>query len=669
MANNRISKIKIRTFFVGSLMVLFWTLIIAKFFFIQVINSDIYKNTCRLQSQDSIRIAPQRGNFYDRHNNLLTTNITLYDIGVNPAKNSQESGFLKFLGRHFPKNTEQYRYACSSSKSIIWVARDTIISKNIIDSLRFFPAAVLDKKTQRNYHLGASTGSLLGYVSGSTGIFGLEKSLDNYLSGRPGLQIIEKDGRGKARPLFSRPQRRAINGNRITLTIDQNYQNILYEEVERVFNKYKADNAKGIIIDPETGEILAMASCPSFDPNNRATVPRGALKNRVVSDIYEPGSTFKVVTATCALEKNAVQPEDTIDCEEGEITIQGRTIHDHEKYPAMTFREVIQHSSNVGSILAAQKAGKEHLFRYTTAFGFGNETNIALTNEEEGIVPPFHKWTALRTAQIAMGHGLSTTVLQLAYAYGVIANGGKLMKPILVKDIRTEDGRIIKHSHPRVRRTVASQETMQELRSILRDVVEDGTGIKAEIQGMSIAGKTGTAQKPTKNGYSNSEYVASFAGFFPASDPELVTVIVVDNPKGAIYYGGYVAAPAVREVFKRIVNASNDLFFDNMNNPKYANQPAKKEGNDRKVKNYTKLQKPDIVLSQSERIHSRHIASKKYTFEMPDVIGFPASRAIGALQRMGLKVKIKGSGKVVAQYPEKGRTVQPGNKCILKLQS
>jgi len=652
-------------------MVLFWIMIVSKFFFIQVLNNDVYRSACRIQSRDTVHVAPRRGNFFDRNQNLLTSNITMSNIGVNTNLFKKGSEYPKFLARYLPNSGLQIKNAISSNRGIVWVARDTVISREFLDSLKHFPSAVLDKRTKRNYHPGITSGPLLGYISGNDGVSGLEEALDNFLSGRPGWRLIEKDGRGKKRPLLNHPGKRAINGNNVRLTIDQNFQTILYEELKSVYSEYNADNAKGIIINPNTGEILAMASCPSFDPNNRRNIKPASLKNRVISDIYEPGSTFKVVTATSALEKNAVNPEDTIHCQEGKITIQGRTIHDHEEYPAMTFREVIQHSSNVGSILAAQKAGKEQLFRYTTLFGFGNKTDIALDNEEEGIIPPFHRWTDLRAAQIAMGHGLSCTVLQLAYAYGAIANGGKLMKPYIVDEIRTDRNELIQKNEPRVRRVVASNETMETLRTILRDVVDGGTGIKADIQGMSIAGKTGTAQKVTENGYSNSEYVASFASFFPASDPKLVTIIVVDNPKGAIYYGGYVAAPAVRNVIKRIVNVSNDLFFEDQKH-QYANlfqkiMPEKDSDTSEQNKEMDSPEK--INLSKPDRIRSLEINQESEVFEMPDVIGFPASRAIGALQRMGLKVKIKGSGEVVDQYPHKGQKVKPGNTCILKLHS
>ncbi|MCF7886046.1 MAG: transpeptidase family protein [Candidatus Marinimicrobia bacterium] len=667
MQNNKPVNIKLRTFFISSIMLLFWILIVSKFFFIQVVNNDIYKNACQMQSQDSVKIEPQRGNFLDRNNNILTSNITLYNIGINTTKDSPNSGYSEFLERHFSKSKEYYTKISASRAGVIWIARDTILSREIIDSLRYFKGAVLDTKINRNYHTGKSTGPLLGYTTNNTGICGLEEALEKQLAGKPGWQLVEKDGRGNQRPLYNRLYRRAINGNQIKLTINQNYQNILYEEINHVYKKYKADNAKGIIIDPHSGEILAMASCPSFDPNNRKNISPEYLKNRVISDIYEPGSTFKIVTATAALESQSVSPKDTIHCEEGEITIQGRTIHDHEQYPAMTFREVIKHSSNVGSILAAQKTGKERLFRYTTKFGFGSETNIILDNEEEGILPAFHKWTDLRTAQIAMGHGIGCTVLQLAYAYGAIANEGDLMRPVIIKKITSPEGRVIHKNRAQVIRKVASRKTMQTLCSILRDVVSDGTGIKADIQGMSIAGKTGTAQKPTANGYSNNQYIASFAGFFPASNPKLVAIIVVDNPKGAVYYGGYVAAPAVRNVFKRIVNASNEMFFDNHDEPKYVHH---KKNNQEQLKK-TKESPTDSpqLLSKIDRIHALDINKKKSTFEMPNVIGFPASSAIGALQRLGLKVKLKGSGKVISQYPRQGQKVKIGNTCILQLQS
>ena len=668
MAIKKVKNIKIRTFITIAGLLLFWLLIVAKLFFIQVLNRKQYQNASRNQSREKVKIKPVRGNFYDRKKRKLTSNIELYSIGINPARLESHSRYPKFLARHFDFNIN--RNAIRQKKSqIIWAAKDTLLPQNVVDSLRFYRSAIKQRKIKRIYNSGKSTSTLLGDVSSpGKGIYGLEETLNNNLSGTPGWKIIERDGWGRRRSMRNLPLKKPQDGSDITLTINQNYQNILFDEIKKIRNKYKADNAKGIIINPNTGEILAMTSCPAFNPNNSSNYIPGSQKNRVITDIYEPGSTFKIVTATAALESGHVSIQDTFDCSGGEIEIQGRTIHDHEKYGKLSFKKVIQHSSNIGSIMAAQRAGKNRLFRYTTKYGFGKKSNINLPGEEEGILPPRYNWTDLRTAQISMGQGISCTVLQLAYAYGAVANGGKLMKPLIVKKSVSPDGKVQFRSEPKVRRRVASKKTMKKLRKILQGVVEFGTGTKAFIRGMSIAGKTGTSQIPTKHGYSHSKFIASFAGFFPASNPHLVSVIVVDNPKGAIYYGGYVAAPAVKNVFKKIVNASEDVFFKNIPaRPSNKNQKSQYIHKNLNNRSNNKSQTNELVsLNNVSRVQAVNSTPAKY-YKMPDLKGYSASRAIGALQRLGLEVKIKGSGSVVSQYPHPGQKVKRGNKCILNL--
>ncbi|HCK99169.1 MAG TPA: hypothetical protein DHW42_03575 [Candidatus Marinimicrobia bacterium] len=429
--------------------------------------------------------------------------------------------------------------------------------------------------------------------------------------------------------------------------------------MSEAYKQHNADNAQGIIIDPKSGEILAMASIPAFDPNNYKNYPISTQKNRVVTDIFEPGSTFKIVTATAALEENNIQPGDSISCEGGFIKIGKTVIHDHKKYHVLSFADIIKNSSNVGTIKVAQKIGKDKVFNYARRYGFGARTDIQFPGEVPGIVHPLKKWNDLLLAQVAIGHGVCCTTLQLAYAYAAIANGGYLLKPQLIRNISTKEGISIYQGKPKFIRRVASENTMAEMRDLLRLSVQSGTGLRADINGMAIAGKTGTAQKVTNKGYSQTDYVATFVGFFPADDPKLLCAIVVDNPKGLNHTGGAVSAPVVSKIFNRIVNLSDDLFF----HEDQIRKPMIKYADNSEIKSYK--MKNTTALSRKSRVN---LSTYQYNRRMPNLRGKSLRQAVAILQAMGLDVKINGTGVVVSQYPKKDELISTSTQCIINLE-
>ncbi|HQK11986.1 MAG TPA: penicillin-binding protein, partial [Candidatus Marinimicrobia bacterium] len=451
----------------------------------------------------------------------------------------------------------------------------------------------------------------------------------------------------------------SIDGNDIVLTIDREYQTILYEELLQAYTETKAEKAMGIVINPNDGNILAMVTLPPFNSNKPSDYPISAQRNAVVSDIFEPGSIFKIVTATAALDNKVLQPKHQIDCNPGYIQVGNRIIRDHDKYSILTFAEVIKNSSNVGTIKVAQLTGKDQIFNYARKFGFGAKTDIQFPGEESGILHPFKKWTDLVLAQVAIGQGVCVTALQTGMAYAAIANGGLLLKPQIVKTIKTKDGIEIFNAQPVYIRRVASSETMNTLRELLRLTVISGTGSRADINGLAIAGKTGTAQKVVNGAYSQTEYVASFVGFFPADNPKLLCVVVIDNPKGIRHTGGGVAAPVVREVFKRIVNQSDDLFFDEP-----APLPTPQA-------NYAYETKPVVanVPQTSDEAYHPNLTTAIYTNQMPDLCGKTLRQAVGILYELGIDdIEIDGAGVVVSQKPAPHSPINPHVKCILKLQ-
>ncbi|MFP4547157.1 MAG: penicillin-binding protein [Fidelibacterota bacterium] len=646
--------IKYKSLGISLIFLLFWGAIVLRLFSIQVKNNATYRNYSLNMSHKKKEIPAQRGLILDRNGKGLAINIKNYGLAVHPHyiddKQQMARKFSKFLNIPYTVLLNKF----NAANSFVWIDRN--ISSEAADSIKnhygIHRAIYLEEKIKRQYPYNDLAGQTLGFTNvDNVGLEGLEKVLDDQLSGVPGHRIYFRTGKGNYEPRPNLPYKAPENGKNIELTIDIEYQNILHEEILTVLQKYNADKAMGILIDPNSGEILAMASAPVIDPNNYAAYPRENRKNILVTDVFEPGSTFKIITAAAALEEGAVTPGDTIDTDKGYIVIQRRTIHDHETLPDMPFSDVIRHSSNVGIIRVAQKMGNRSLFHYVRKFGFGSQSNIKMPGEVNGIMKNIDGWTPLRTAQISMGQGISCTAIQLVYAYAAIANGGLLLRPQIVKTISDNTGQLLLENRKTVIRRVASPQTTSTIRNLLLNTVEAGTGRKANIQGMDIAGKTGTAQKiKPEGGYSKTDYIASFVGFFPARNPKLLCAVIVDNPRGGIYYGGTVSAPVVKNVFKRVVNMSEDLFFEDML------VPQNKEAEDT-------ITEPGQTVIFTGNITGSSVAN----FPMPNLIGMSSMKAIQFCNARGLTLKLEGSGKVVAQQPPRGKIVSKGEVCHVTL--
>jgi len=658
---NQFKSIRKRTLIVSSSLVALWVVLIARLFYIQVLNSKKYQELCNNQANLRKAVLPRRGIFYDRNGEALTIDLVNYSIAAHPYLVEDKPRLASTLANDLSAKPEQYLKLLESNKTFVWLEREVPYSSfQDYEKYEKTPGLVIEKNVKRYYPLGEITGQLLGFTNiDNRGVCGLESGLEGLLCGTPGWIMVQKDGWGRLHYRPDLPSKSSIDGNDIVLTIDREYQTILYEELLQAYTETKAEKAMGIVINPNDGNILAMVTLPPFNSNKPSDYPISAQRNAVVSDIFEPGSIFKIVTATAALDNKALQPKHQIDCNPGFIQIGNRIIRDHDKYSILTFAEVIKNSSNVGTIKVAQLTGKDQIFNYARKFGFGAKTDIQFPGEESGILHPFKKWNDLILAQVAIGQGVCVTALQTGMAYSAIANGGLLLKPQIVKTIKTKDGIEIFNAQPVYIRRVASSETMSTLRELLRLTVMSGTGSRADINGLAIAGKTGTAQKVVNGAYSQTEYMASFVGFFPADNPKLLCVVVIDNPKGLRHTGGGVAAPVVREVFKRIVNQSDDLFFDE---PDPLPTP---------VVNYVYETKPAVanVPQTSNEAYHPNLTTAIYTNQMPDLCGKTLRQAVGILHEIGIDdIEIEGSGVVVSQKPTPHSPVNPHVKCILKLQ-
>ena len=394
-----------------------------------------------------------------------------------------------------------------------------------------------------------------------------------------------------------------------------------------------------------------MSSMPDFNPNQHGLSPIENQKNRVLTDQFEPGSTYKVVTATAAVATNAVSLYEEFNCKEGKINVAGKIISDHEIFGLLTFPQIIAHSSNVGMIKIAQKLGQEPLYTFSRDFGFGSPTGIQFPGESKGKLRQTKNWSEMSLAEVSIGYEVGVTALQLASAYAAIANGGYLIKPRLIKQIFSAKGEIIYSEKPEIIRKIANPEIMETVKDMLVDVVQYGTGEKAKIKGWSIAGKTGTAYKFIDGAYSN-KYISNFAGFFPAEKPQVVGVIILDEPKYGYHWGGYGAAPVFRRIAQRIINVDDS------------------------IKHHKKEKRPtETVIANNDNEKSLIALStvnslKKYQDGyaiVPNVRGMSIRKAKSILKKSNLRAKFEGSGQVVWQSPAPGTKKLPGTICTIGL--
>ncbi|HWR90337.1 MAG TPA: penicillin-binding protein 2, partial [Dissulfurispiraceae bacterium] len=405
----------------------------------------------------------------------------------------------------------------------------------------------LSPDAKRFYPKGNLASHIIGHVNvDGAGLEGVERQYDRYLNAKAEETYVERDAKGNE---LSEGTRKEIRGNNVVLTIDEGLQFILEKKLDAAVEQWKADSATAIMMDPYTGEILAMASRPTYDANEPGSVKAAQRRNRGITDCYEPGSTFKIIVGTAALEERVVKPDMKFDCSAGNVEVGGRKIKDAHRHGVLTFKEVIQKSSNVGSIKIGLLLGKEKVYEYIKKYGFGEKTGIDLMGEVSGWVRTPEKWSGMSIGAISIGQEIAVTPLQVLRAYSVIANGGFLVKPHVVAEVFSPDGKLLYEAAPETMRII-SEKNANIFKDILKTVtIEGGTATQAAVNGNEVAGKTGTAQKmdPVTKRYSRDRFISSFVGFVPAGDPRIAMIIIINEPRGQIY-GGVVAAPVFRDI-------------------------------------------------------------------------------------------------------------------------
>lgn len=528
-----------------------WFFSFLKLGYIQIFRNGYYSKKSRKQSIEKIIVYPERGKIFDRNGKTIATNMKTKTLVAFPQKVKDKKKTAKLLSEYAYGSFDRLYKSLQKGK-FIYIKKH--LKKKLPKEVSAIEGIELLQDKNRFYPYGMLCSSLIGFVGTDyTGLEGLEFEFDSLLGGKPGWAYLQKSPRGLLYPHPALPVKSATSGKDIVLTIDVDIQSIVLSEFEKVFKSTSAKGGIVVVINPKTGEILSMVNLPAYNPNRPLQYDKDLWRNRTISELFEPGSTFKIVAATAAIDENLFKLGDIVEDGTGFTRIGKVKIKDAEKHGPLTFAEFIEHSSNVAATKIAKKIGKKKFYCYTRSFGFGAKTRVRLPGEEGGnIGNPFH-WSPLKFATMSFGQGISVTALQLVYAYSAVANDGNLMKPLLIRAIVSSAGDTIYTSKPIVVRKVMKKTTAHTLKDLFARVVNSGTGKFARIDGLEIAGKTGTAEKSKPViGYEKGEYVASFIGFFPINDPQILVGVFIDEPKGP-HWGGYIAAPLFRKISRRIL--------------------------------------------------------------------------------------------------------------------
>lgn len=544
-----------RKIVLGVLLLAGFTMVLGRLVQLQVLQAAELSVKADRQHQKSVTVEGGRGSIYDRSGKVLAMNMEVPSVFGMPASLDNPSGVARDLARVLRVRADEIEKKLRQERSFVWIARKVDPEQGRkLERLSLDGIGTI-MEGRRYYPKGALLSHVLGFAGmDGQGLEGIERRYDPYLRGEKRQIVLQRDALGRTVFPKGLTEQGPSAGHSVTLTIDEVIQYIAEKELDEVVAATQAKSGVVIVMEPKTGAVLAMAMAPRFDPNSLRGLSADRWRNRVVTDAYEPGSTLKIFLAAAALEEHAMTPSSLINAENGRMTVAGTVIHDHEKAKWMTFTQAIQRSSNIAAAKIAMALGEDRLFRYLKAFGFGERTEIDLPGESTGLIKEPHEWGRRTLASVAMGQEIGVTALQLASAVSAVANGGWLMRPYVVSEIRDARGQLVAQVTPQVRRRPITAETARKLGTILEGVITAGTGSKAAVAGYRVAGKTGTAQKidPDTGAYSSSLFVASFAGYVPAEDPRLTIVAIIDEPQGETW-GGTVAAPMFRRVAEQVL--------------------------------------------------------------------------------------------------------------------
>jgi cell division protein FtsI (penicillin-binding protein 3) len=523
---------------------------------LQVIHANALQRLAIRQHQGSLKLPGRRGLIFDRRGSRLAVNVEADSVYAVPRIVPDPAALAREVAPRLQVSVGEVEARLRrGGPYFAWLARrqppETI---DAIRALRLGDQVGILPESRRTYPAGALAASVIGFTgTDGVGLAGLELKYEGALRGVEGIGTAHRDAIGRELVQTERILAHPRDGDTLMLTIDEVVQHIAERELGRAVAGASAQGGVAIVMDPQSGAILALAVLPTFDPNQYQAVPATRWRNRAIADLYEPGSTFKLILAAAALSSHAVQPGETFP-DPGKIRINGATIYDAEAQPHrnLTLAEIVKYSSNVGAAQVATRVGKDRFLDYIQQFGFGQPTGIDLPGEAAGIVRPISEWYGPSLQNIGFGQGISVTPIQLLVAAAALATHGLAVHPHLVEAIRDPAGHAVATPGDRPPHRVIEPEVADRVLSMMRGAVEDGTGTRARVEGYPVAGKTGTSQRPGPSGYEPGAYIASFVGVVPVPEPRIAILVVVDRPRG-VYLGGEVAAPAFREIARQVL--------------------------------------------------------------------------------------------------------------------
>lgn len=637
-------------------MFLFFAALIVKLVDIQIIKSEELKYFASKQQVGVERILPDRGLVYDRNNVLLEYNrhdISFFaDLRMVSEKSKKE--IAEKFSLVFGKSRSHYLNLLSGKGKTICLEKKSP-SEKAVQLINYKKTGLFYRQDPtRIYHYGNLASHVLGYVNTEyQGLTGIAQTFNNVLKGEEGIRLVEKNAIGDLVTVEDKETKPAIPGNNIYLTIDKSYQSILEEELKNGLKEFGGTSATGIIMNPNNGEILALANANDFNPNEYWKFNDDVRRNKALTDTYEPGSTFKVITLASLLDQKLCSLHESIYVENGHFKFKSANIRDTHPFNHLTTTQVLEQSSNIGFAKLVQRIDDETYYKYLRGFGFGYNTSIQLPGEASGLLRKPNQWSALSKTYLSFGYEISVTPIQLISAFCSVINGGVLYQPQIIKRQVRYDGSLVYECSPKEIRRVISQETSKIMRNLLTGVVEKGTGKKAHSELISIGGKTGTSQKLVDGKYSRAHYNSSFVGFFPADNPKVAMLILVNSPDVG-KYGGLVAAPIFKNIAERIVSNHLDFFENNIPDErileiKYATSQRQR---DSAYDNLRIIEVNDAVLNSHNR--------------MPDLTNVTVRDAITILTQIGVKYKVNGSGIILSQSISAGKKLTGNEVCVLE---
>ncbi|MBN2091206.1 PASTA domain-containing protein [candidate division KSB1 bacterium] len=695
--NNRFQDQRRLNLFVIGVLV-FWAILILRLVHIQIINKRKFVDMGVSQYTQTHELESARGIIYDRHLNCLAVNQSVYSIGVDVTKLLDAEQVARVLSRHLKKNEKAILRDFKSNRNFIWLARE--VDETLVDRIKNekIQGVHILKESRRLYPYKNVASQLVGFTNvDESGLSGVEYAFNNELHGKAGKAVVQQDALGEKLPGISYSVEKPTAGKDVVLTIDYLYQSIVEEELRHSVQAFGADGGIVVMLNPQTGEILSLACEPSFDCNHARSSAPDLWRNRAITDVFEPGSTFKPILMAAIIQEKLKSLDEVIFCENGQYKIYDQVYRDHKPYSNLTIPDILVNSSNIGMAKLARQIKPSIFFQYARDFGFGNLTNIELGGEIQGDLKHPVRWSETTPMAMSMGYEVAVTPIQLALAYATIANGGKLLAPQIIRQI----GENVKNPgeiKPRVIRQVLTAATSRTLRDLLEQVVSRGTGKKAEVEGLRICGKTGTAHKyaTDSKGYSPNEFLASFVGFFPAEKPEVLLCVMIDNPR-TTYWGAEVAAPTFKRIVQRLLNVDN-RFWMPAQKMMLASQGLKKNDKirltelpdftNRNWKNSQEFLKHfgietrsvnegQIIIGQEPPSGTQITSDTEVKFTLfqfkedshdcvtPKVVGLSVREALNRLTLANIQAKIQGNGKVVRQEPGPGVKVKAGAFCQL----